>query len=288
MRCFSDSERRWLALPDAPRRTTTLPPVRSLTPQNRELFMNLARREIRGRYKGSWLGVLWTLVIPLLMMLSYTLIFSVIFQVVDIPHYPLFLMTGLALWVFFGNSIVVAATSLLGNADLIKKVKFPREVVPLAAISSQAITAAVMLAILIPLNVVFMPGSRWTLVLLPVGIIASCALVLGLSFALSVINVYFRDTEHIISALLLPWFFITPILYTYDSFPLATSHEWVVTVLETVNFATPFVLFLQDVLFWGRWPQPWVVAYVLIAGAVFLALGYWVFRKLQRDLAVEL
>ncbi len=254
----------------------------------RELLGNLIRREVRGRYKGSWLGVVWTLVTPLVMMLAYTLVFSVIWRVVDVPNYPLFLLTGLTFWTFFGGSMVVACTSLIGNADLIKKVKFPREVVPIAAISSQGLTAAVMLAILIPLNIVFMQGSRWTLVLLPVIVLATCAMVLGLAFALSVLNVYFRDSEHIISALLLPWFFITPILYTYESFPLATSHEWTVTLLETVNFATPFVLFLQDVLFWGRWPEPWVVAYVLIAGAAFLAAGYWLFRQLQRDLAVEL
>lgn len=262
--------------------------MRSLSPQNRELFLNLARREIRGRYKGSWLGVLWTLVIPLLMMLSYALIFSIIFMVVNIPNYPLFLMTGLALWVFFGNSIVVAATSLIGNADLIKKVRFPRAIVPVAAVSAQALTAGVIILALIPLNLVFMPGDRLAMLLLPVVLLFTVMMVVGISLAVAALNVYFRDVEHILTALLLPWFFLTPIFYTFDSFPLATSHAWVVDVLTVVNFVTPFVLALQDVLFWGLWPSAWILSYIAVVGVVFLVGGYWVFQKLQRDIAIEL
>lgn len=262
--------------------------MRALTLQTRELFLNLARREIRGRYKGSWLGVLWTLIIPLLMMVSYTLVFSVIFQVVNIPNYPLFLMTGLALWVFFGNSITVAATSLIANADLIKKVRFPRAIVPVAAVSAQALTAGVIIVALIPLNLIFMPGDRLAMLLLPVVIIFTTMMVVGVSLAVAAVNVFFRDVEHILTALLLPWFFLTPIFYTFDSFPLATSHAWAVDVLTLVNFVTPFVLALQDVLFWGNWPPAWMLAYIAIVGVVFLSLGYWIFHKLQRDLAIEL
>lgn len=262
--------------------------MRALSPQNRELFLNLARREVRGRYKGSWLGVLWTLVIPLLMMLSYTLVFSIIFQVVDIPHYPLFLMTGLALWVFFGNSIVVAATSLIGNADLIKKVRFPRAIVPVAAVSAQGLTAGVIIVALIPLNLIFMPGDRLAMILLPVVILFTVMMVVGISLAVAAINVYFRDVEHILTALLLPWFFLTPIFYTFASFPLATSHAWAVDVLKVVNFVTPFVLALQDVLFWGLWPSVWIMAYMAVVSVVFLTGGYWIFQKLQRDIAIEL
>ncbi len=262
--------------------------VRSLSPQTRELFLNLARREIRGRYKGSWLGVVWTLVIPLLMMLSYTLIFSVLFQVVDVPHYPLFLMTGLALWVFFGNSIAVAATSLIANADLIKKVRFPRVIVPIAAVAAQALTAGVIIVALIPLNLIFMPGDRRAMLLLPVVIVFTTMMVVGISLAVAAVNVYFRDVEHILTALLLPWFFLTPIFYTFASFPLATSHAWAVDLLEVLNFVTPFVLALQDTLFWGLWPSAWLLSYIAIVGVLFLTGGYWVFQKLQRDIAIEL
>lgn len=261
--------------------------MRALSIQTRELFANLLRREIRGRYKGSWLGVVWTLIIPLLMMATYTLVFSVIFKVVDIPHYPLYLMTGLALWVFFGNSIVVAASSLLANADLVKKVRFPRVLVPIATVASQALTAGVIVVALIPLNLAVMPGNRATVVLLPVVIMFTAMMVIGVSLAVAAINVYFRDVEHILTALLLPWFFLTPIFYTFASFPLAT-HPWVIDLLTVVNFVTPFVLAFQDVLFWGLWPSPWILGYIAVVGVGFLLGGLWVFRKLQRDLAIEL
>jgi lipopolysaccharide transport system permease protein len=254
----------------------------------RELFNNLLRREVRGRYKGSWLGVVWTLITPLVMMGAYTLVFTVVWQVVDIPNYPLFLLTGLTLWTFLGGSMTVAATSLTGNADLVKKVAFPRQIVPLAAMTSQAITALVMLIILVPFGLWLTQGSRVYMLLLPLVVLFSVFLVTGISLAVSVVNVFFRDTEHIIAALLLPWFFLTPILYSLDTFPLGTSHEWVVDVLKYGNFATPFVLALQDVVFWGRMPELGVALYVVLVGTGALIGGWLLFKKMQRDLAVEL
>jgi lipopolysaccharide transport system permease protein len=272
-------------------RRTRIPwsiPMSMMTLHNRELFANLVRREVRGRYKGSILGVVWTLITPLIMMAAYTLVFTVIWQVVDVPYYPLFLLTGLTFWTFMAGSMTVGASSLVGNADLVKKVAFPRQIVPMAAMISQGLTAGVMLLILIPFGLWFNQGSRWTMLLLIPLVLFSIALVTGLTLAVSVLNVFFRDTEHILTALLLPWFFITPILYSFDSFPLATTHEWLVEVLKYVNFATPFAIAFQDVVLWGRIPPLGISLYVMIAGVSFLAGGWWLFKRLQRDLAVEL
>jgi ABC-type polysaccharide/polyol phosphate export permease len=263
--------------------------MQALALHHRELFANLVRREIRGRYKGSWLGVVWTLITPLVMMGAYTLVFSVIFRVVtDVPNYPLFVLTGLAFWVLFGGGITVASTSLIGNSNLVKKVRFPRAIVPVAALVSQAVTMGVIVAILIPFNLWQMPGDRRAMLLLPVVLLAIMMLMAGLCLAISVLNVFFRDIEHIIGALLLPWFFLTPILFTLDSFPLATDHSWTVDVLKYVNFVTPFVLALQDVLYWGAFPSARLWVYILVVGAGVLVLGYLLFRRMQRDLAVEL
>jgi ABC-type polysaccharide/polyol phosphate export permease len=256
---------------------------------HRELFANLVRREIRGRYKGSWLGVIWTLITPLVMMGAYSLVFSVVFRVVtNVPDYSLFVLTGLAFWVLFSGGLTVAATSLIGNANLVKKVRFPRAIVPIAGLVSQAATAGVIVAILIPLNLWQMPGDRRAMLLLPVVLVAIMMLLTGLCLAISVLNVFFRDVEHIVGALLLPWFFVTPILFTLDTFPLATDHAWLLDVLRYVNFVTPFVLALQDVLYWGEVPSAGVWAYILIVGAGVLIAGYFLFQRMQRDLAVEL
>ncbi len=261
-----------------------------LNPATRELFSNLVRREIRGRYKGSALGVVWTLVTPFIMMLAYTLVFSVLFRFNDgrIPNYPLYVLTGLALWLFFSGSLVTSATSLIGSANLIKKVRFPRAIMPVSTVMSQAVTMLVMIAVLIPFSLWLMPGNRLTLLLLPVVMVPIALMVVGCSLAVSVLNVYFRDVEHILTALILPWFFLTPVLFSFTTFPLATDHTWIVDVLTLVNFVTPFLLLLQNVLFWGVVPGWDIWLYTCIVGPVIFALGYWVFSRLQRNLAVEL
>ncbi len=256
----------------------------------RELFANLVRREIRGRYKGSALGVVWTLVTPFVMMLAYTLVFSIIFKFVDdrLPHYPLYLLTGLALWVFFSSALVGSATSLIGNSNLVKKVRFPREIVPIAAVVSQGPTLLVMIAVLIPFSAFLMPGNPLVMLLLPLVMIPILMMVIGAALAVSVLNVYFRDIEHIIGALLLPWFFLTPILFSFETFPLATEHTWLVDVLQLVNFVTPFLLAFQDVLYWGLVPGWKIWTYMFVVGPSMLAGGSLLFRRMQRNLAIEL
>jgi ABC-type polysaccharide/polyol phosphate export permease len=256
----------------------------------RELFTNLVRREVRGRYKGSALGVVWTLVTPFIMMLAYTLVFSVLFQFVDerLPNYPLYLLTGLALWLFFAGALNVSATSLIANANLVKKVRFPRFIVPVAAVVSQSLTMIVMIAVLIPFSVFLMPGDPVVMLLLPVIMIPIVMMVVGAALAVSVLNVYFRDIEHIIAALLLPWFFLTPVLFSFDTFPLATEHVWLVDVLQLVNFVTPFMIAFQDVLYWGLVPGWRIWTYIFVVGPAMLLGGHLIFRRMQRNLAVEL
>jgi lipopolysaccharide transport system permease protein len=261
-----------------------------LNPATRELFSNLVRREIRGRYKGSVLGIVWTLVTPIVMMLAYTLVFSVLFRFGGdaIPNYPLYVLVGLTIWLFFSGSLISATTSLLSSANLIKKVKFPRAIMPVSTVLSQGVTMLAMLVILVPFFLWLTPGSRWTMLLLPVAMVPILLMVVGCALAASVLNVYFRDIEHILSALILPWFFLTPVLYNFDTFPLATEHTWLVTVLTVVNFVTPFVLLLQNVLYWGVVPGWEIWLYTTVVGTAIFVAGWMTFRRLQRNLAVEL
>lgn len=261
-----------------------------LNPATRELFSNLVRREIRGRYKGSVLGIVWTLITPLAMMLAYTLVFSVLFKFNDgrIPHYALYVLTGLAVWMFFTGSLVTSANSLIGSANLVKKVKFPRAIMPISSVISQGVTLGAMLVILVPFGLWLTPGNRWVMLLLPVALIPITMMVVGCALAVSVLNVYFRDIEHILAAIILPWFFLTPILFSFDTFPLATDHTWLVDVLKLVNFATPFVLLIQNVVYWGIVPGWGIWLYTCLIGPLILLGGYLVFARLQRNLAVEL
>jgi lipopolysaccharide transport system permease protein len=257
--------------------------------QQRELFLSMLRREVRARYKGSVLGVVWSLVTPLVMMGAYTLVFSLIFTAVPFDHYPAFLLTGLTIWVFFAGGLQAGTASLVMSANLVKKVSFERAIVPLASTMSHLVTFGAMMLVLVPVNLVLQPEARRTMILLPALIACLIIMTTGLSLTLSALNVYFRDVEHILGALLLPWFFLTPIFYSLDQLPANVSgNSWAIDVLRYGNPLTPLVEAVHDVAFFGQWPSGGGVVYIGVATVAFAAIGVVTFRRLAPEMAVEL
>jgi ABC-type polysaccharide/polyol phosphate export permease len=255
----------------------------------RELFGNLFRRDLQARYKGSILGVAWSLANPLLLMGIYVLIFSALWKVVQIEHYALFLLSGLAVWVFFSSSVTAASRSLVDSAELVKKVRFPRQLVPLSVVATQLVPFVTMLTVLVGVNAIVIPETRDTVWLaIPLGALVVC-LVAGISLAVACANVLFRDVEHLVTALLLPLFFLTPILYRLEELPGGIEkYETVVDILRWVNFLSPTIYALRDPLFFGVLPRWTDVVYLVVAAAVALAVGAWVFRRVDDRIAVEL
>jgi homopolymeric O-antigen transport system permease protein len=252
-----------------------------------DLFLNLFRRELRVKYRGSVLGLGWTLVLPLALMGVYTVVFSVLLDAVSIDHYPLFLLSGLVTWVFFQGALQSSCTSLLGQASLVKQVRFPRQLLPFAVVGTNAVTLLVMLAVLIPLNLVVIPETRSTFwaglpLLLPLVALAG-----GLALVLAAVTVVFRDVEHLLTAILLPWFFLTPVLYTFD-LPGIGEHPNLVNVLHYANPVAPLVIAIRDPLFFGELPQLGDVVYVVVAALVALGTAALVFRRLDDQLAAQL
>lgn len=258
--------------------------------RHRPLFTNLMHREVRQRYKGSALGVLWTFVAPLTVMVAYSAVFHYVYKVVDIPDYPLFLLSGMVGWFFFAGGALAASQSLVANANLIKKVRFPRQLIPLSAIGGHGVTMLAMLAMLIPLNLIVVPASRsWALVTLPVALILLATMTVGFGLILAAVNVYLRDTEHILGALLLPWFFLTPIFYTPEALPGGVDQfQWLADALDWGNFVAPFIYVMRDSMFFGTWPDAGRLLYCLVVAVAFLVIGLWTFRKLEGEMAVEL
>ena len=254
----------------------------------RFLFSQLVRRELRQKYKGSLLGVLWYLVNPLVMMGAYTLMFGVIFKLQSIPDFPLFLMVGLAIWTFFQSSLTAAADSLILQGSLIRKARFPREAIPAATVTVQLITLSAVLALVTILTLVIRASWSWWLLLMPLLLAALYVFVLGLAFAVSVLHAYFRDVLPIISAGLLPLFFLTPIYFDANSLGYARSHPWVGTLLSWVNPIAPFIEGLRAIVFYGRSPGWGRILYTLAIAAVSIVLGRLLFRRLQGELAVVL
>ena len=255
----------------------------------RDLFGSLFRRDFQARYKGSALGILWSLAHPLLLMAIYVLVFSLLWRVTDsIEHYPLYLLVGLAAWLFFATSLQAAARSMLDNANLIRKTRFPRQLVPLSSVATQLVTFAVMLLALVVLNMALIPEVRDTALLaLPLAVLF-VGLVGGLAITVAAANVLFRDVEHLLGAILLPWFFLTPVLYSFEQIPEFDRHPDVVAALRWLNPVTPPIEAIRAPLWEGELPRAADVIYLAVASAAALALGAWVVTRADDRIAVEL
>ncbi len=276
-----------MAVATAPR-TGLLPNFTRLTGYS-ELLWTLLRREIRVRYKGSALGLVWSLVYPLSMMLVYTLLFSVLWKSArNIPHYPLFVLVGLGVWGFFQASVQLGSGSLLGNAELITKIWFPRELIPAASVLAQTISLAVIFGILVPLDIVFVPETARTMPLVIPFVAAFICLALGFAWLFSVANVFFRDIEHLLAVIFLPWFFLTPILYGLDQLPAAAQHRWLIDLLRYGNPVTPYVEGIRAVSLQATVPGAGLLIYIFTVGPLLGIIGLRVLQRFEDQLAVEL
>jgi len=255
----------------------------------RELFANLFRRDFQAKYKGSILGVLWSLLNPLVLLGVYLVVFGLLFQNKTIPHYPVYLLAGLACWIFFSVSLQSAARSMIDSAELIKKVRFPRQLVAFSMVATQAVTYSLMLVILVVVSLVFVPEARSTVWLaIPLALLFA-ALVAGVSLIVACLNVLYRDVEHILTAALLPWFFLTPILWNVSSLPdKAQRHPHLISVLRWANPVAPPIAAVRDAIWSGHAPRAAEVIYLVVAAALALLLGALVFRAVDDRIAVEL
>jgi len=254
----------------------------------RFLFEQMVRRELRQKYKGSALGLLWYLINPIVLMGAYVLVFSVLLRVADIPDYPLFVVAGMIVWVFFAQAMLAAAPSMEQNAPLVRKVRFPREAIPAATALVQLATFLVMLALLAPVAVAIRGSLEPGLLALPVVVVLLFAFVLGLSRPGSVLHAHYRDVKPVVAAPLLRWFFVTPIFLRVEDIPGVSSRQWLGDLLEWGNPVAPFVSAVRELLYAGAAPSLGHLAYLTVAGLGALALGMLCFRRLGRELAVVL
>ena len=250
----------------------------------RFLFEQMVRRELRQKYQGSLLGIAWYVVNPLVLMGAYYLVFAVALKPgFEHEAYPLFLLVGLTVWIFFSQSLMAAATSLLDQGALIRKARFPRETIPAAVVTVQLV---IFLTVMAPVALVTwaLRGSLGpSVVLLPLLVLALFAFVLGFALAVSVLHAYFRDVAPILSAALLPWFFVSPIFFRPERI---TDQPEARFALEWLNPIAPFIGAVRDVVYGGIAPGGAELAYVVLAAALALLGGHALFRRLQGELAV--
>ncbi len=252
------------------------------------LFSQLVRRELRQKYQGSVVGVLWYFVNPLLLMAVYGVMLGPLLKATHYSDYPIFILAGLVVWLFFAQGLLAAATSLVDQASLVSKVRFPRETIPAASVTVQLVPTVAMLVVLIPVTLAIRSNASASLLLLVPVLVCLFAFTLGLALIAAALHAYFRDVQPILSAVMLPWFFLSGVLFELQTLPGVESHHWVGSLLRWVNPVAPFIDAVRSVIYGGRGPGLATLGYVLAAAAVALAAGVTVFRRLDRELAVVL
>ena len=247
----------------------------------REMISNLVKKDLKVRYKGSVLGFLWTFLNPLLQLVVYTIVFSTIMRV-DIDKYYIYLFVGLIPWIFFASSIQVGAVSIMMNKDLIKKIYFPRIILPISTVNSAFMNMFYSMIIVVLTLIVSGIGISKYILFLPIAMIMQYILVLGMIFVFSALNVYFRDLEYILNIIVMIWFYLTPVVYTMDMVP-EKYRFWFY-----LNPMTGIINFYRDILYYKRMPTFKSFGGILIYGIVMVVIGYFVFEKLQKNFAEEL
>lgn len=249
----------------------------------RQMIFSLVRKDLRGRYKGSVLGFLWTFVNPLLQLIVYTVAFSLILKS-PIEKYYLHLFVALIPWIFFSSSLQGGSSSIIAAKDMVSKIYFPREVIPISYVTSCFVN--MMLTFIIIFAVVILSGvgiSPAAVACLPLIMIVEYIMALGLALLFSAVTVYFRDMEHILGIVTMAWMYLTPVLY-----PIDTISDERIQKLFYINPMTSVIVAYRDVLYYARVPD---LSTLLIAagfGVVCLLLGYFVFSGLKKHFAEEL
>ena len=281
-------------------------PARTITPKGhlgtrvrdifryRELLVNLVRKDLKVRYKSSVLGFLWTLLNPAMLLIVYYFVFSVLLGS-GIPRFPIYLLSGLLVWNLFNVGLIAGTGSVVGSAGIVNKVWFPREVLPLSAIGAALVHFFLQGIVMIATLLVFRHPVSWAYVpLLPVGLIALLIFLAALALLGAAINVYLRDMQHLVEIALLPWFFCSPIVYSYDLIAdKLGDKQWV----YLLNPVTPVVLVFQRAIYGDysevvhAFPYWWYVrnlVLVIIGSLVLLTFALSVFRRLEGNFTEEL
>jgi len=248
----------------------------------RQMIYAFVRRELRGRYKGSVLGFFWTFLNPLLQLSVYSIVFSTIIKQ-GIDKYYLFLFVALIPWIFFSSSVIGGAASVIAEKDMVKKIYFPREVLPIAHVTTNFVNMLLCFIVIFAVVIVSRTPLNFLalLCLIPVWIV-EYILALGMAFLASSVTVYFRDMEHILGIVMMAWQYLTPVLYSYEIVPDQYK------LIFSLNPMTPIIGAYRTILYESKVPELATLLWALALGLIILTIGWFTFTKLKRRFAEEL
>lgn len=248
----------------------------------REMISSLVKRDLRSRYKGSVLGFLWMFLNPLLQLCVYTIVFSVIMRM-GIDKFYLFMFVALVPWLFFSTCLSGGTSVIFAQQDMVKKIYFPRDVLPISFVVSQFVN--MLFSFIIIFVVVFLSGvgvNPVALLYLPLIMLIQFVLCLGITYLVSSLSVYFRDLQHIMGIISMAWMYLTPIIYPVEMVPEKFID------LFYLNPMTAIVIAYRDILYYKQVPELGTLVNAVLMGVGILIIGRIVFSKLQRGFVEEL
>jgi len=246
----------------------------------REFLKTNVRKDIRGKYKGSFLGVLWSFVNPLLMALVYAIVFPFILKNSQ-DNYVTFIVIAILPWNWFTTVISQGTFCVLANSGIIKKVYFPREILPISTATSGLVNFIISIPIILLFVLFSGIGLSWYILLLPLIAITQYLLSLGIIFITSAIDVYVRDLEYIVNFVVMMLFYATPVLYSTTLFP--EKYRWILYL----NPMTTIVNGYRDIFYYKQLPNLLYLSVVLFISILLVIIGYRAFKKMEKRFAEE-
>ena len=247
----------------------------------RELLKTNIKKEIRGKYKGSWLGVLWTFLNPLLMLAVYAFVFPYILRV-NVDNYTIFMIVALIAWNFFTTAIQSGTGSVVANGNILKKVYFPREIIPISITTSQLVNFLITCIIMAVFIIFSGVGFSAHVLLFPLLVLIQYILILGLTFVLSALTVFVRDIDHFVSVILMLGFYATPIVYQGEMLPKKFQ------IFLKLNPMAQLVEAYRSILYYHRMPDMTMLIIWGLGSVALLVVGYLIFKKLEKSFVEEL
>ena len=247
----------------------------------RELLKTNIKKEIRGKYTGSWLGILWTFLNPLLMLAVYALVFPYILRV-NVDNYTIFMIVALIPWNFFTTAVQTGTGSVVANGNILKKVYFPREIIPISTTTSQLVNFLITCLIMVAFILFSGVGFSIHILLFPLLVLIQYILTLGITFVLSALTVFAQDVSHFVSVIIMLGFYATPIVYQASMLPEKFQ------IFLKINPMAQLVEAYRSILYYHQMPDMFMLTVWGIGSIIVLVLGYLIFKKLERSFVEEL
>ncbi len=259
---------------------------------HRELLWNMTVKELRVKYKRSVLGFFWSFMTPFIMLAVFSLVFSILVENKDMQWFVVYLMAGLLPWLFFVNSLMQSVGSVVGNPGLVKKVYFPREILPLAAVGANIFHFLMQMLVFFVFLLIIQWHFSIYILLFPLVLLLEIVFALGMALFVSAANVYLRDVQHFVEVATMAWFWLTPIVY-----PIALVHDKLKGLfpLFLLNPLTNIILLWQYVIYNPHKYGPsaayisfWGVLGTSVGSLILLFLAYYYFTRSERGFAEQI